>query len=70
MTLIKCGSKVKSCGISGEITAIEIRFSNVVYEFSYYNQDMEFKHNWIHRDQFEAEKIDSFSIGFQTNKIK
>jgi hypothetical protein len=53
----------KTLDLSGRITAIEIRFESIVYEFSYPFEG-EIKKTWIHESEFETTEQKK-EIGFK-----
>jgi hypothetical protein len=72
MTLYPCGTKVTTVmgGISGMITAVQIRFEMVNYEITYYDQaNSVHLQIWQHEQEFttEAEKR---QIGFKNGRDK
>lgn len=69
MTIIKCGSKVKSVltNIEGIVTAVSIRFTSVAYEVSYFNNG-EYKQVWLNESEFElSSNAKKETIGFKKN---
>lgn len=63
MEVIECGMKGIYLDISGVITAFEVRFKNVVYEFTYFYNG-EFKAKWITEEQFTHHDEKITTIGF------
>lgn len=69
MTVVKCGSKVKSVltNIEGIVTAVSIRFNAVAYEVSYFNNG-EYKQVWLNESEFELSSTHKKeTIGFKKN---
>lgn len=68
MTVVRCGSKVKSVltNIEGIVTAVSIRFTAVAYEVSYFNNG-EYKQVWLNESEFETSTHKKETIGFKKN---
>ena len=63
MEVIECGSKGFFLDIAGTITAFEVRYKNIVYEFTYFYNG-EFKSKWISEEQFDSNDGKTSTIGF------
>lgn len=68
MTVIKCGTKAKFCGIEGIICAIEINFDNVSYKFGYMDHERNYKTVWCNKNELELVAVQRLRIGFSTTK--
>jgi hypothetical protein len=67
MEVIKCGSMVAIKGnhdTDGIITCLSIRYNNVSYEVSYFNNG-EYKQVWLVEDEFTLTNGDRIKIGFK-----
>lgn len=66
MNIIKHGQKAVTTlsNIEGMITATTIRFDNIVYEFSYFNNN-EYKTIWLSEHEFEVKELEKRKIGLK-----
>jgi len=66
MNIIKHGQKAvtKISNIEGIITATIIRFENIIYEFSYFNNN-EYKQIWVTESEIEVKELEKRKIGLK-----
>lgn len=66
MTIIPCGTNVtiKLNKQEATITAIEIRFKQVIYQLSYFNGNGEHQTDWLDSSLFTASDHSKIKIGF------
>ena len=69
MNIHTCGTEIKAKygGIEGMITAVEIRFSHIRYEVTYWHgTDQTISTVWLHEAEF-ATKAQKKKVGFEIN---
>lgn len=65
-----CGTPIISIvgNKPGTISAVEIRHSNVIYEFKYFNEG-EFKTTWLHENEFTTQS-NKIEVGYKNERKK